>query len=1046
MLLRAAVLLLAFAMPPTGSAQSTVLKFDRITTEQGLSDNYVMAILQDRHGYMWIGTRDGLNRFNGNSFTQFRHDPENPQTIADGSINCLFEDSDGVIWAGTHGGGLNRYDRASETFARFIHDPADPASVGPGSIRSICEDTRGRLWLATEGPASGVSVMNRSTGRCERMLHDARDPWSLSNNHITAVCRDSAGSVWVMTFDGCLNRWDESLCGFVNRNTAPAYQLASPKSYGYALTTAPGGQLWAKIERSFLIVEPNARLITRYRTIATYDTAAYAYNPVTVFHDRDGRLWVGSFGAGIELSDSARGSNFLVQHDRYNANSLSSNTVFCITSDDAGNIWVGTDVGVNKLNRRNWQFQYFQHNPADRGSISPSVVRSILLDSSQTMWVATSEHGVDMVDRSTGRARHFRQSASAGSISTNFANTLYRDRRGVLWVGTNYGLNRFNGADETFAAYRHDDADTSTIGIAGVWPILEDRRGNFWVGTLGGGLNLFDRETGRAKHYVNQADDTTTLSHDYVLTLFEDRSGRLWVGTDGGLNLFDRETGRFTHYRNRPGDSTSLSNNRVWYIHEDGRGMLWLATSGGGVDQFDPATGRCRRLNERNGLANNTATSIVEDSHGRIWVATNKGMTRLDPSTWETRTYTAADGLLINQFHFKSCAMDSAGWIYFGGSHGIVMFHPDSLDENRMPPRLALTSFTTIDTAYRLDSAIGVKRHIQLEHANNFFTIEFAAFDFTNPQRNRFRYRLEEFDADWRLTDGTRPFANYTNVPPGTYRFRLAAANNDGFWNDSGLTLMIDIQPAFWQTWWFRLCCLLALIAAIAGAVVLRMREVRRKARLEHDLVEYQLQALRAQMNPHFIFNSLNSILHFIIGHDSESAHRYLSKFSKLIRATLEGSKSDTVALASELESLRLYLELESLRFDSSFEFSIDVQEGLDANDIEIPPMIIQPYAENAIKHGLAHRNASGRLAIDIRREGDNLLCSITDNGIGRARAMALQRAGLREHQSYGMEVTRRRLEALGSRQRQRYSVTVIDLYDGDEAKGTRVEVRIPID
>ncbi len=1026
-------------------AQQRNLKFDRITNENGLSDNFVICTLLDRAGFLWAGTRDGLNRYDGNRIAVFRHDPKDPASLSDGSVGSLMEDHNGDLWIGTDLGGINRFDRYQNRFIHYRPSQYDPSAISPGAVRGMVEDSTGDIWLAVYDFESGLNRFRRSTGTFEHIRYDPADKYSISSNYLASICADRMGYLWIGTVDSGLNRFDPRTCTFLNHRTVPAFKF--PKGVDHLFCDSKGF-VWIISRGIAHVLDPSTYTITRYRNVQPPDTPAAMNYCMSVYRDRAGTVWMGTQYRGLEVNDERHNERFLLSNDAGNPYSLSGNQAQQILEDRAGNLWVATRSGLNKLNRRNWQLQYFQNNPTDTNSISPSVVRRMMLDVDGAMWIGFESGGLNRIDPITRRVHRYRPGPRPRQLCDKSVNGIYRDREGTLWLATNAGLNLYDPSTDDFRRYVYDPNDSTSLSVGGMWDVLEDRHGQLWVAALNGGLNRFDRATERFTHYYHVPGDSTSISNNQVLSLHEDRAGRFWVGTNAGLDLLDPITGRcLRSYRNDIRDSTSISNDRIWYIHEDAHGYLWIATSGGGVNKFDPRTGRAKRYMEDQGLVNNTVCAIIEDAHGRMWASTNNGISRIDPRTDEIRNYAASDGLLVHIFHFKSCMKDSSGFIYFGGEGGIVKFNPDSIAGNTHVPTVTITGFKTFDKYLALDTSILVKQQVDLERTNNFFTVEFAALDFTNPQRNRYRFKLEGIDDNWRFTDGQRPYVDYTEVPPGIYTFVVYGANNDGVESPTPRRLTVYIHPAFWQTWWFRLLCLLMLLGLASLAVILRIRSVRRKERLDRRLVEYQLRALRAQMNPHFIFNSLNSILHFVISHDSESAHTYLSKFSKLMRATLENSKSDTIALVDELESLRLYLELESLRFDNMFTYEITVSPDIDQNDVEIPPILIQPYVENAIKHGLAHRAGRGTLRVDIRRSGTYLLCSIIDNGIGRERSRVIQEKQLKDHRSYGMEATRNRLEVLSSLARQDYSVDVIDLMDdAGNPVGTRVDLYIPLE
>lgn len=1039
--LASALLLVA---PATSRSQSTTVKFDRITSEHGLSDNYVLCSLQDRYGFIWFGTRDGLNRYDGYSFTIYRHDAGDAGSISDGAVDCIFEDHAGMLWIGTHSGGLNLFDRVRNRFIHYRHDPTNPKSISAGRITSICEDREGDLWIATIGSKDGMSRLDRRRGAFIRYRANPHDPRSLSSNDVTAVCSDHEGNVWVATGDAGLNRYDRARAGFINHHDDRSLSFDS-LGVIEQLYFDGARSIWMRNAGTFHLLDIPTGAVTDYARLPHHLDHRPHY-PTVVFRDRMGATWVGTSYTGIDIHGN-RWEDFLhLENNPCNGSSLVSNRIFCITEDNAGNIWIGTEHGLNRINRRSWQFRYYEHDPCNSNTIAHRVVRSILRDDDGTLWIGTGSGGLNRIDSGASRVIHYQSTRSnPRTLSEDNVNVLYRDREGELWIGTNGGLNRFIERTQSFERYLHDPKDPRSISCCGIWGIMEDREGTLWIGTLGGGLNRFDRRAKRFTHFVHDPADPTSLSHNYVLCMYEDRSGTMWVGTDDGLNKFDRATGRFTHYRSSRTDPNSLSNDRIWYLYEDRRGYLWIATSGGGVNRFDPKSGAFRRYTEKEGLADNTVCAIEEDDRGRIWISTSKGLSRLDPVTNQFHNYTADDGLYVYEFHFKSCFKDREGYLYFGGANGVVRFHPDSLNDNSHVPPIALTAFRVFDSTAALDTAIMMKRELVLDYSSNFFSIEFASLDFSNPRRNRFRYMLEGFDDNWREAGDGRRSAEYTNVPPGTYTFRVLGSNNNGVWNNQGSAIRIIITPAYWQTWWFRAGAALAACGLITTLVLVRIRSVRRKGDLERMVVEYQLKTLRAQMNPHFIFNSLNAILHFIMAHDAESAHLYLSKVSKLIRATLEHSKSDAIPLADELATLQIYLDLERLRFDDRFTGEVTIDPTIDTAQVSIPPMLIQPYVENAIKHGLAPRETSGKVMVDIRRSSGSIVCSIIDDGIGRKGAELLAAANGNGHTSRGMEISRERLDVLSMLSGEEYKVEVTDLYDQNGgASGTRVDIHIP--
>ncbi len=1023
--------------------------FDVLSTRHGLSDNYILCILQDRRGFLWFGTRDGLNRYDGNGVTIYKNNVNDSFSIADGSADCILEDSDGGLWVGTSAGGLNYYDRITERFIHYRYDPADPTSISGDRIISMCEDKGGDLWIVTDGAERGALVrMNRRTGRCVRFRHDPRNPAGLIGGRISCVALDAAGNIWVGSEDHGVCVYDRAAGGFI---TGPGPADDPMRSRDIEMLYRSGSDTGA--DRGLLYGVLDKRSVVKLRlegkTIrAEHVTISPNGDPpslliTSLYVDRKGRLLVGTVFDGLIVAGDSTGTGRSI-HRPTDPYSIASNRIFSMFQDRAGNLWVGTDNGVGKLTRRGGTFRHYRYDPLDSGGISHQRVRCVIRDSQGRLWIGTGGGGINRLDPGARSFTHYTAARGREAVDLT-VNTLYEDSRGTIWAGTNGGLKSLPAGGRRWIDFIHDTRDTTSLSVGGVWGILEDRSGVLWIALHKGGLSRLNADGRTFTRYMHDPADPGSLGNDVVHALHEDREGNLWIGTEGGLDMLDRDRRLFRHYRHDPGDRNSLGNDRVWFIHEATDGMLWLATSGGGLNRFDRRNGRFTKYTEGEGLASNMACGIVEDDLGDLWISTNNGVSRFVRSTGRFRNFDAGDGWPVHEFHFKACWRDRRGNILLGGNYGVIEFHPDDMRDSGSVPGVIITSFRVFGRESRSDTSIVMRKHIALMHDRNSFSIAFAALDMTNPSRNRFSYRLEGFDDDWKSTTGRDPVATYTNIPPGSYVFHVRASNSDGAWNREGVRLAVEVLPAYWQTEWFRGTILLGGVGALSALVLVRMRTIRREAELRGMLIESRLRALQGQMNPHFVFNSLNSILHFIAGHDTASASRYLTTFSRLMRATLESSKLDSISLAEEIDSLTQYLELESLRFDRMFSYRIDVDPSIDQSDTEIPPLLIQPYVENAVKHGLMYRGKGGELVVRFRRFGHTLICSVVDNGIGRKKAAELKSRFGASPPSRGMEMTMERIEALRLYHGLPFTVGVVDRIVAGEAAGTEVNIHVPL-
>lgn len=1007
----------------------------------------VFCALQDSRGFLWFGTRDGLNKYDGYKFTVYRHNPDDINSLSGNAVSCLFEDSKGNLWVGMGTGGINKFNAQQQTFTRYIPNPVNPHSICTGKIDQICEDRDGMIWIVTALPTPHLQKFNPST-KIFQTYKPSSNKYSISSNLVTSICRDSSGNLWVGTFDKGLNQYNVSLDGFINYKTLP--------SYGFSVT---GNiiQMHVDEKKNFLIqdttlaitllrqVRPNTFIQDRFESdeYAIRDVA----NIATVHRDRLGALWAGSTETGLYVIDWNAASYFHYLPEPKNSYGINSSQILYITSDRSNNIWICTIGGIYIFHH---QTKYFQHfgfqytKTPPRGQdiqVFESNIRALRKDAEGVLWVGTSGQGVYAVTPRT--KKHIRiYSKVQNNFDANTVNLIYQNKHGELVFGTNAGVHKANQLKTRLEYY--------PIDIKGwrIWALLEDSKQNMWIGSLheGGTMLTPHRNLGIP---ILQSYSNTEIwwGQSNVFAIYEDRRNNLWFGTNRGLHKFTPQTQQWKSYLYKDQNTISIGTHDIWYIHEARDGIIWLATSGGGLNRFDPITEQFTHFTQEDGLPSNIMCAILEDKHGNLWISTNKGLACFTPKTKKVRTFGISDGIYISEFHFKTCFQDADGSMYFGGTGGYVHFHPDSIIANNNPPSMAFTGFKVFDKELVLDTALTHKKVVTLSHTNNFFTAEFAALDFSNPHKNKYRYKLEGVDEQWRETDGNRPYASYTNVAPGEYTLRVQGSNSDEVWNRKGISLTVVIEPAWWQTSWFKAAVVFLVTLLIATGVWWRYRSLQRRNEVERKLVESQLQSLRSQMNPHFIFNSLNSILHFITSNEPETAHIFLSKFSKLIRAILEQSKDEFIPLSEELYVLELYLELEALRFDNRFSYSITVDESIDIEEQLIPPMLLQPHIENAIKHGLIHTVSDGKIELLIRRDEHGVVCSVIDNGIGRKRSHTIRSASLHKHKSRGTALTQDRLDILNTLHSQQYGIAIEDLTDDKgSARGTRVDIRIASD
>jgi len=786
--------------PTSAQARPRNLRFRHVSIGDGLSQSAIHSILQDRQGFLWFGTEDGLNRYDGYDFTVYKRDFDNEHSISASGVQSVREDRNGTIWIGTTVGGLNRWDRTTDRFTSFRNDPADPESLSNDNVRVILEDRSGALWLGT---ASGLNRLDPIDLSFDRFNHNPSNPRSLSDDSVWSLFEDGNGVLWVGTAGG-LNRLDPDKKGFTHFRRDLDRPDALPHDDVRALYEDDEAQLWVGTFGGGLAV-----MDRESETFAVFghdetDPESLAHDRVrAIFQDSSGTLWIGTEGGLCEWVPGAE-SFLRYGHDPSVAGSLSNNHVISISEDRGGVLWVGTLVGgLNKTNIATGSFAHMKREPS---GLSHDAVFSFA-DRDDALWVGTFGGGLNRHDRVSGTFEHYKHDPDdPSSLSNDRVMSLLVDSQDVLWVGTfSAGLNRLDADGESFARFRHDPDDPASLSHDGVKFIREDREGALWIGTHRGGLNRFDRDTETFVHYRHDPDNPTSLSHDSLNAFGEAEDGIVWLGTNDGLNRFDSNSGTFARYTHDPDDATSLSHAFVTTLHEDRHGTLWIGTQSG-LNRWDHRDrsahrGAFKHYTERDGLPNDFIYGVLEDDNGWLWISTNRGLSRLNPVTEVFKNYDASHGLQSEEFNFGAYHRSADGKLFFGGINGYNSFYPDDVRENRHVPPIVLTQFLKLNHPAELTRPVSELERLELDHRDYVITFAFAALDFTAPENNTYAYKLEGFDEEWNHVDTIRR-ATYTNLDAGDYVFRVKGANNDGIWNEEGQSVRMHVIPPPWLSLW----------------------------------------------------------------------------------------------------------------------------------------------------------------------------------------------------------------------------------------------------
>lgn len=974
------------------NAQKTNINFNHLTVENGLSQSSVLSIAQDSAGFMWFGTKDGLNKFNTRTFEIYKHDKNNPNSLSSSrNINALLTDRKGNLWVGTQNG-LNLYLPESNTFKRFVNDPKDKSSLSHNVIRSLFQDRQGNIWVGTE---NGLNKLMKSN-QFQRFYQETADSKGLAGAVIKTIHQDHFNVIWVGTGTGLSSM--------------------KPGKGGYTF-------------QSFFHDEKNNHSLIND-------------DITTIYEDPHQNLWVGTHNHGLELLDRNTGTfkHFNPKGDKNDG--PSSNAIRKMKMDNEGRLWISTLNGINIFDFETKKFTAYLHNPDDQSSLNQNSVYDILQDQAGSMWVGSYYGGVNVYHANSTPFTKYKAETGKNGISSNVVSVIAEDAKHNLWIGTEAeGLNYFNRATGRFTSFKSKIDNPNSLSSNLVKAISIDNKGWIWIGTYEGGLDVYMPETGTFKHY-KASPDNRSLHSDRIVCLRHDSQGRLWVGTrSDGIYLYNAQSDDFNVFSD-PVYENALKHTR--YFYEDSKQNIWIATNAGvfilakntgkllklksnnsnadfedinfiqedskrniwlgsydeGLIKYDPLAKTSKFYTTEDGLPSNNVIGLLEDEQGDLWISTSNGLSRFNLKTFTN--YTVEDGLTGNVFNYNSFFKDAKGELFFGGYNGLISFFAEQIKENKKIPKAIFTQLRLFnkpvsigDDTRLLNKNIALTKEITFSSAQNIFSIDFAILNYIKSEKNRYAYKLEGFEKEWNYVNS--PSVTFTNLPPGQYTLLIKGANNDGIWTTKAEQLIIHVNPPFWKSWWAYVIYLFCLTGIVF--LVSRFLWIRALLRREHEVFQMKLDFFTD------VSHEIRTPLTLIVGplehlvqdtQESPALNRRLltvkrnaGRLTRLVNELMDFRKAESgnmklnVAPANMVSFVKeIYLSFQHLALKKQIDYSFISQEEF--IEVYFDSEQLEKVLYNLLSNAFKFIPDQGLIRLQVIKTGNQQVeIRVSDNGSG---------------------------------------------------------------
>jgi ligand-binding sensor domain-containing protein/AraC-like DNA-binding protein len=873
-----------------GQNQSS--KFKHLTLENGLSQSSISCILKDSRGFMWFGTEDGLNKYDGNEFTVYRHLPNDEQSLSSSYIKTIVEQGDGFLWVGTKNG-LNYFNPNTEKFTRYVQDANGTKNFDQINTLKISNDER--LLI---GASNGLYLFDQDTGFLKYTPANMKRSYS-----VISMVQDKKGYLWVLSFD---------MLEKIKLENGSFSKVSFHKSLNNSLKSTmllDSLNLWIGTSDGLIRFNFQTKIFKPFKFYNSNGNQDIRNNILSITNEKKDKLWLGTGGGGLIKFDKVTNKFEVILHNPNNKLSLNSNSITSLFLDKEKILWLGTfGGGINKYDPNQFKFKHYKHYPGDNNSLSENTVRSVLLDKDRELWVGTHD-GLNRINRETNHVKVYRYNQNnVSTISSNVVRALCEDSKGTIWIGTwNDGLNSFDKKTDLYKRYISLPGRSDSIGP--VRALISDDKHNIWIG--GNGLWRFNPITHKSKSYFYSNNDYS-LNSDQIHSLYFDKTGLLWIGTQRGLISLDTVLNTNRRYFHNPDDTLSISHNYITSIAEDKNGLLWIGTYGGGLNILDTSTGTFRHYNTSNGLLNDVIYGILIDNDGYIWFTSNEGLGRFDPIRKEFKYFDVDQGIQSKEFNAGAYFKSKEGEFFFGGINGFNAFYPNAINENREIYDIVFTDFQFSDKerVYNANELFGKNisrlEHIELNYNQNNFSLKFTELNYANNVDHKYEYQLKGLNNDWHDL-GKKRLISIGNLKAGEYILNVRVHNELTKKTSLGLTIL----PPYWKTYWAFLFYLIIVLLII----FLLYRNARKNLSLRKQF-ELKIKNLENDIIISSQEQSRNNIHSLTIKSTNELSiqEKFLQRTIEIIESNLADSSFDVERFADEIfmSKSQLYRKLKS--------------------------------------------------------------------------------------------------------------------------------------